>query len=46
MMIIGFQKKLYLVVQEYIGEYGIPEKLLSTHNDLTFQKFWANFILV
>ena len=39
-----FQKEVIgPVVQEYIGEYGIPEKLLSTHiHDLTFQKFWAN----
>tara|TARA_Y100000114_G_C11647570_1_gene272480 strand:+ start:47 stop:724 length:678 start_codon:yes stop_codon:yes gene_type:complete len=40
-----FQKEVVSPsVKEYIHEYGIPEKLLSTHiHDLTFQKFWANY---
>ena len=40
-----FQKEvLGKVIQQYIEDFGIPEKLKTTHiHDLTFQKFWANY---
>ena len=32
------------IIQEYVTDYGFPEKLKTTHiHDLTFQKFWANY---
>ena len=40
-----FQKEvLNPIIQEYVADYGFPEKLKTTHiHDLTFQKFWANY---
>ena len=40
-----FQKEvLNPIIQEYVTDYGFPEKLKTTHiHDLTFQKFWANY---
>ena len=40
-----FQKEvLNPIIQEYVKDYGFPEKLKTTHiHDLTFQKFWANY---
>ena len=40
-----FQKEvLNPIIQEYVSDYGFPEKLKTTHiHDLTFQKFWANY---
>ena len=40
-----FQKEvLNIIINDYIKEFGYPEKLKSTHiHDLTFQKFWANY---
>ena len=40
-----YQKEvLNPIIQEYVTDYGFPEKLKTTHiHDLTFQKFWANY---
>ena len=40
-----FQKEVSNpIIQEYVADYGFPEKLKTTHiHDLTFQKFWANY---
>ena len=40
-----FQKEvLNPIIQEYVTDYGFPEKLKTTHiHDLTFKKFWANY---
>ena len=40
-----FQKEvLNPIIQEYVTDYGFPEKLKTTHiHDLTFQTFWANY---